>query len=75
MATHKTYFDNYKLTNVKFYLNSKFFSYGDLNLDFDKCRTAILYDMFVRFRTFYYQISMKEVKHYSGQILLEIAFL
>ncbi|XP_018307224.1 uncharacterized protein [Mycetomoellerius zeteki] len=57
IATHKTYLDNCKLTNVKLYLNSEFFPYDDLNLDFDKRRTAILYDMFVRFRASYYQIS------------------
>ncbi|XP_018302115.1 uncharacterized protein [Mycetomoellerius zeteki] len=57
MAIHKTYLDNCKLTNVKLYLNSEFFPYDDLNLDFDKRRTAILNDMFVRFRTSYYQIS------------------
>jgi len=43
MITHKIYFDNCKLTNVKLYLNSEFFPYDDLNLDFDKRRTAILY--------------------------------
>jgi len=36
---------------MKFYLNSEFFPYDDLNLDFDKYRIAILYDMFVRFHT------------------------
>ncbi|KYN03346.1 PREDICTED: uncharacterized protein LOC108773502 [Cyphomyrmex costatus] len=56
MSAHKTFLDSCKLTNVKLYLNSEFFPYDDLNLDFDKNRTAILYDMFVRFRTSYYQI-------------------
>ena len=35
MTTHKTYFDTCKLINVKLYLNSEFFLYDDLNLDFD----------------------------------------
>ncbi|XP_018400776.1 PREDICTED: uncharacterized protein LOC108778169 [Cyphomyrmex costatus] len=56
MSVHKTFLDNCKLTNVKLYLNSEFFPYDDLNLNFDKNRTAILYDMFVRFRISYYQI-------------------
>ncbi|XP_018405104.1 PREDICTED: uncharacterized protein LOC108781588 [Cyphomyrmex costatus] len=56
MSAHKTFLDSCKLTNVKLYLNSEFFPYDDLNLDFDKNRTAILYDMFVHFRTSYYQI-------------------
>ena len=69
MAKHKTYLDNCKLTNVKLYLNSEFFPYDDLNLDFDECRIVILYDIFVRFRTSYFKFQMKEVKHYLGQIL------
>ncbi|XP_018407683.1 PREDICTED: uncharacterized protein LOC108783581 [Cyphomyrmex costatus] len=56
METHKNYLDNCKLTNVKLYLNSEFFPYDDLNLNWDKHKTAILYEMFVRFRTSYYQI-------------------
>ena len=61
MATYKTHLDNYKLTNMKFYLNSEFFSY-DENLNLDKRRTAILYDMFVRLRTSYYQISNERIE-------------
>ena len=56
MTARKTYFDTCQLINVKFYLNSKFYPYDDLNLDFDKRRAAILYDMYLRFRTSYYQI-------------------
>ena len=54
MTARKTYFDICKLTNVKLYLNSEFYLYDDLNLDFGKHRAAILYDMYVRFRTSYY---------------------
>jgi len=52
---------------MKFYLNSEFFSY-DENLNLDKRRTAILYDMFVRLRTSYqisinfYQISNERIE-------------
>jgi len=55
MTVRKTYFDTYKLINVKLYLNSEFYPY-DLNLDFDKRRAAILYDMYLRFHMSYYQI-------------------
>jgi len=41
---------------VKLYLSSEFYPYDDLNLDFDKRRAAILYDMYLHFRTSYYQI-------------------
>ncbi|XP_072744040.1 uncharacterized protein [Anoplolepis gracilipes] len=43
-----------KLTNVKLYLNSEFYPYNDLNLDFDKKRYTILFDMYARFRKSYY---------------------
>ena len=54
--TPKIYFDTCRLTNVKLYLNCEFYPYDNLNSDFDKI-AAILYDMYLRFRTFYYQIS------------------
>ena len=47
MTACKTYFDTCKLTNVKLYLNSEFYSYDDLNLDFDKRKTVILNNMYV----------------------------
>ncbi|KYN09203.1 hypothetical protein ALC57_18696 [Trachymyrmex cornetzi] len=56
MKAHKIFFDNCKLTNVKLYLYSEFYSYDDLNLDFDKRRVVILYDMFAHFPMSYYQI-------------------
>ncbi|XP_018365319.1 PREDICTED: uncharacterized protein LOC108762698 [Trachymyrmex cornetzi] len=51
-----TYFDHCKLTNMKLYLNSEFYPYDDLNLNFDKYKTAVVYDMYVHFCTSYYQI-------------------
>ncbi|XP_036138439.1 uncharacterized protein LOC118644311 [Monomorium pharaonis] len=47
-------FDHCKLTNVKLYLNSKCYPYDDMNLDFDKNRWSILYDVYVRFCKTYY---------------------
>jgi len=41
-------FDDWKLTNAKLYLNSKCYPYDDLNLDFDKNRCAILYDLYAQ---------------------------
>jgi len=61
MTTHKLYFAC-KLINVKLYLNSEFYPYDDLNLDFDKRRTTILYDMNLRFHTSYYQIPRERNK-------------
>jgi len=43
-----------KLINAKLYLNSECYLYDDLNLDFDKNRCAILYDLYARFCKGYY---------------------
>ena len=47
-------FDDCKLTNIKLYLNSEFYPYDDMNLDFAKKKIAVLYDMYARFRKTYY---------------------
>ena len=67
MTACKTCFDSKicKLTNIKLLnsennLNSEFYPYDDLNLVFDKRRATILYDMYICFRTFYYQILSRE---------------
>lgn len=49
-----TIFDECKLTDVKLYLNSDFYPYDSMNLDFDKKKYSILYDMYARFRKSYY---------------------
>jgi hypothetical protein len=54
MPQDATIFDDCKLTNVKLYLNSEFYPYDDLNLDFSKSKYAILYDMYQRFHKAYY---------------------
>jgi len=62
MTARKTYFDTCKLSNVKLYLNSEFYLYDALNLDFDKRRAAISYDMYLHFRMSYYQIPRERNK-------------
>ena len=47
-------FDACKLVNVRLHLNSEFYPYDDMNLNFDKNRFAILYDMYARFHKAYY---------------------
>ncbi|XP_071571821.1 uncharacterized protein [Temnothorax nylanderi] len=54
MSADTSRFDHCNLTNVKLYLNSEVYPYDDLNLDFDKHRWAILYDMYARFCKNYY---------------------
>ncbi|XP_029673711.1 uncharacterized protein LOC115241892 [Formica exsecta] len=54
LSEEPSLFDDCKLTNVKLYLNSDFNSYYDINLDFDKRKVAVLYDMYSKFRRTYY---------------------
>jgi hypothetical protein len=54
MYQDATVFDEGTLSNVKLYLNSEFYPYDDLNLDFGKKRYAVLFDMYMRFRKSYY---------------------
>ncbi|XP_012057891.1 PREDICTED: uncharacterized protein LOC105621026 [Atta cephalotes] len=49
MSKDVSRFDDCKLTNAKLYLNSECYPYDDLNLDFDKNKCAILYDLYARF--------------------------
>jgi hypothetical protein len=54
LSENAAQFDACKLTNVRLHLNSDFYPYDDMNLDFDKDRFAILYNMYTRFRKVYY---------------------
>ncbi|XP_018301781.1 uncharacterized protein [Mycetomoellerius zeteki] len=56
MSRDASLFDDCNLSNVKLYLNSEFYPYDDLNLDFGKKRYAVLFDMYTRFRKAYYGI-------------------
>ncbi|ORP65352.1 hypothetical protein, partial [Vibrio cholerae] len=47
-------FDSCKLKNLKVFLNSEYYPYNDLNLDFDSGDISKAYEMFVRFRESYY---------------------
>lgn len=47
-------FDHCKVTNVKLYLNSQYFPYDSMNLNFDKNKYSILYEMYSNFRQSYY---------------------
>ena len=51
---NSSHFDNCNLTNVKFYLNSMYYPYDNLNLDFDKNEYSLLYEMYCKFIKSYY---------------------
>ncbi|KAL6254043.1 hypothetical protein P5V15_014660 [Pogonomyrmex californicus] len=53
MTEDTSRFDDCNLTDMKLYLNSECYPY-DMNLDFDKNRWSVLYEMYARFCKGYY---------------------
>ncbi|XP_076283918.1 uncharacterized protein LOC143220353 [Lasioglossum baleicum] len=49
-----THFDHCALANIRLYLNSETYPYDDLNVDFEKDKYALLYDMYTKFQESYY---------------------
>ena len=47
-------FDHCDIRNVKLFLNSQYYPYGDMNLDIENNQFALLYEMFARFQSSYY---------------------
>jgi len=52
--TNASHFDHCNLTNVKLYLNSQYYPYGNLNLNINQNQYAMLYDMYANFQSSYY---------------------
>ena len=53
-------FDHCNLKNIKVFLNSEYYPYSDLNLNFEKKDIAKAYEMFVRFQNSYYNNSLPD---------------
>ncbi|EZA51130.1 hypothetical protein X777_10439 [Ooceraea biroi] len=64
-------FDACDLSNVKLFLNSTFYPYDNMHLDFAKNRYALLYDMYARFRRAYYALDRND----DGAVLTMNKFL
>ena len=47
-------FDHCNIRNVKLFLNSQYYPYGDMNLDMNNNQFALLYEMFANFQASYY---------------------
>ncbi|RLU18528.1 hypothetical protein DMN91_008885 [Ooceraea biroi] len=75
MSQDVTIFDDCKLTNVKLYLNSERYPYDDLNLNFERNKYAILYDMYSRFRRAYYGYDYAEAYLTTTNFLLRGPFV
>ena len=72
MSQDVSVFDD--LSNMNLYLNSAFYPYDDLNLDFSKKRYAVLFDIYTRFRRAYYEIDCFETPLNRALIYRERAF-
>lgn len=55
ITEHAGEFNHCNLTNIKLFLNSQFFPYDNLNIEFSKNRFSILYEMYARFQSSYYE--------------------
>ena len=47
-------FDHCNISNVKLFLNSQYYPYGNMNLDMKNNQFALLYEMFAKFQESYY---------------------
>lgn len=54
LSVRHSKFNMCDLVNVRLYLNSEMYPYDDMNLDFNKNKFAILYDMYAKFAKSYY---------------------
>lgn len=76
-----TEYHHCKLTDIKLYLNSEFYPYDKLNLDFDNDRYATAYDMYSKFIGSYYtdkqknepMIKKKEFKNTTPIFVIDCA--
>lgn len=53
-AANASRFDHCNITNVKLFLNSQCYPYGNLNLDVSRNQYAMLYEMYANFQNAYY---------------------
>src|SRR5436190_778831 len=54
-------FDHCNLKNIKVFLNSEYYPYSDLNLNFEKKDIAKAYEMFVRFQSRYIMVVLNTI--------------
>lgn len=55
-----TKWEDHKVTNVRVFLNNKYYPYDNLNDKIDKDRFALLYDMYARFQISYLPLVLQQ---------------
>lgn len=56
IAKDSSLFDHCHLTNVTLFLNSQYYPYDSLNINFGENRYSILYELYTKFRQSYYNL-------------------
>uniref|UniRef100_A0ABD2W780 Double jelly roll-like domain-containing protein n=1 Tax=Trichogramma kaykai TaxID=54128 RepID=A0ABD2W780_9HYME len=70
-------FDHCHITNVRLFLNSQYYPYGNLNIDFTQNQYARLYEMYANFQSNYYgknskpMLSRAHYKDYMPLIIID----
>lgn len=54
LGTNASEFDHCNISNVKLFLNSQYYPYGNLNINIANNHYTLLYEMFAHFQTAYY---------------------
>lgn len=55
MSANAGLFQTCKLSNIKSFSNSQFFTYDNVSVEFSKTRYSVLYDMYAKFQALYYE--------------------
>ena len=72
-----SHFDHCNISDIKLFLNSQSYPYGNLNLDIEKNQYALLYEMYSNFQAIYYGkesqplLSKKEFLNYAPLTIID----
>uniref|UniRef100_A0ABD2WGN9 Double jelly roll-like domain-containing protein n=1 Tax=Trichogramma kaykai TaxID=54128 RepID=A0ABD2WGN9_9HYME len=70
-------FDHVNITNARLFLNSQYYPYGNMNVDFTQNQYSILFEMYANFQTEYYKknskplLSRADFKNYMPLIIID----
>ncbi|XP_051158485.1 uncharacterized protein LOC127279888 [Leptopilina boulardi] len=74
---NSSYFDHSNISDVKLFLKSQCYPYGNMNLDIDKNQYSTLYEMFTNFQATYYGkesqpiLTKKEFLEYAPLVVID----
>ena len=68
-TANASHFDHCHIRNVKLFLNAQSYPYGNLNLDIEHNKFAVLFDMFKNFQSSYYEKETAETSLTRNQFI------